>query len=125
MKNKYLSVQQVMDTLDFFIQNGYMIQNDHWLKSGELPSELTNHKEWLQNCGNSIQSLSSLCRSAIRRQLLICTCGRSIIRKMKTLPLPNILMDYVMFKERIDKYAKKFGIDSTSYIEDNQHVILF
>ena len=57
-----MSVQQFIETLDLFIQKRYMIQNDHWLKSGEVPSELTNQEqfhEWLQNCRDSIQSLSS------------------------------------------------------------------
>ena len=99
-----------MDTVDLFIQNGYIVQNDDWFRLDKLPERLTNHKsfdQWLQNRRNSIQSLSSICRSKIRRCLNMCICGRTIVKMIKHLPLPSLLIDYLMFKTRLYNISNK------------------
>ena len=113
MKNKGLTEDQIMDTMDFFIQNGYIMQNDDWLKLEKLPDRLTNHErfqQWLQTRRKTVQSLSSICRSSVRRHLSICTCGKSIINRIKLLPLPNILIDYVKFTEQFQNSLNKLII---------------
>ena len=105
-----------MDIVDIFIENGLIIQNDDWFRPETLPERLTNHsgfQQWLQNRTKSIQSLCSLTRSKIRRHLNMCTSGRSIISKIKQLPLPSLLIDFVMFSERL------YNMDSALFLSQN------
>ena len=63
----------------------------------DIPGSVVPHYEQTLFLQKNPQKLKPLCRKAIRD-----LCGRSFLRKAQNLPLPKVLISYLMFEELFD-----------------------
>ena len=65
------------------------------------PQKIAAHLDWLLQRHAQPQSLSSICRRAIRRSLLKTSNNTSILPRIPYLPLPPVLISYVGLEDKV------------------------
>lgn len=116
--NKHLTHQARLEALEMFIQAGYNIHKDSWTPASTIlspssPSAALSSSvvkttnvlidddlmvQWLEKKKEQLPRLTYLCRTRIRKRLIYCNKGKSIVNIVLKLPVPSILKNFVGFK---------------------------
>ncbi|XP_064647136.1 26S proteasome non-ATPase regulatory subunit 10-like [Lineus longissimus] len=87
--------------------------NPHGIFSTIMPRdslETKRIKGVILNFQYSVPSLMNISRVYIRRQLSEANRGRSIIKDIAELPLPNLMKDFILLKPDLDKFEERDNV---------------
>ncbi|XP_013384369.1 serine/threonine-protein phosphatase 6 regulatory ankyrin repeat subunit B [Lingula anatina] len=89
------------DIIKLLAYTGYNITKEQgiWLSLPARVAEDVEFCRWLKDELSTPPNLQRQCRVAIRRQVLHQEAGRLFLQKLKTLPLPQRLLDYLAMND--------------------------
>ena len=99
--NNRMDPETLIDVLAFAASHGYVISSDGMLTGDKLPPQYSKCDKlihWVKKHKDNVASLSDISRIFLRHRFIHSSGGTSIVPLIESLPLPQLLKDFVKFE---------------------------